>query len=113
MHSPQSRNQVFPATLAFCLALVGAASMIYYHEGLLVPRSDAVLRAADLGNGYSFGDDYYQVWYSCHELLHGRRDPYTVGIMRDIQIALYGRLLDPHRPGDPVDQRAFPYPAYA
>jgi hypothetical protein len=31
---------------------------------------------------------------------------------RDIQIGLYGRLLDPNRPGDPVDQRTFPYPAF-
>lgn len=113
MHNPQTRTQAFNATLALCLALVGAASMIYYHQGLFMPRVEAVLKAKDLGNGYSFGNDYYQVWFSCHELLHGKRDPYTLEITRDIQMGLYGRLLDPHRASDPVDQRAFPYPAYA
>ena len=113
MHNPQTRPQAFTATLAFCLALVGAASMIYYHQGLFMPRVVAVLKAEDLGNGYSFGNDYYQVWFSCHELLHGKRDPYTLEITREIQMGLYGRLLDPHRASDPVDQRAFPYPAYA
>ncbi len=31
---------------------------------------------------------------------------------REIQVGLYGRPLDPNRPGDPVDRRVFPYPAF-
>lgn len=113
MANPQTRNKPFPATLVLFLALIGAASMIYYHQGLFMPRVVGVLKAEGLGNGYSFGNDFYQVWFTCRELLRARRDPYAVEITRDIQMGLYGRLLDPHRPTDPEDQRAFPYPAYA
>ena len=77
-----------------------------------MPRVVAVRTANGLGHGYSFGNDFYQIWFSCHQLLRAKRDPYTPEMTRDIQIGLYGRPLDPHRLGDPVDQRAFPYPAY-
>lgn len=100
-------------TLALCLALIGAAAMTYYHQGLFMPRVVAVRTQAGLGGGYSFGNDYYQVWLSSRELLRQRTDPYSPEMMRDIQMGLYGRLLEPNRPGDPVDKRMFPYPAYA
>jgi len=77
-----------------------------------MPRSEAVRQANGLGSGYSFGNDFYQIWFSSGELLRAKRDPYTPEMTRDIQVGLYGRPLDLRRPGDPVDQRAFPYPAY-
>ncbi len=85
--------------------------MLYYHEALFIPRAAAVQKAEGLGNGYLFGNDLYQIWITARELRHGR-DPYAPTITRQIQTGLYGRPLDAHRPGDPVDQRAFPYPAY-
>ncbi len=78
-----------------------------------MPRVVAVRTAEGLGNGYSFGNDFYQVWLSARELFQLRRDPYSVEMTRDIQVGLYGRPLDATRAGDPVDRRVFPYPAFA
>lgn len=87
--------------------------MIYYHQGLFMPRVVAVRTAAGLGNGYSFGNDFYQVWLTSQEWLRHGRDPYSPEMTREIQIGLYGRPLDPNRPTDPVDRRVFPYPFFA
>lgn len=111
---PPSRlgTRTFSPTLALCLALIGAASFVYYHQGLFMPRVVEVRMANGLGHGYSFGNDFYQVWLSSLELLRERRDPYSLKMTLEIQTGLYGRPLDPTRPGDPIDQRVFPYPAY-
>src|SRR5579862_9169821 len=112
MTAPGPANRAFSPTLAFCLALIGAGSMLYYHQGLFMPRVVAVRAADGLGNGYSFGNDFYQVWLSSRQLLRQRLDPYSEEMTHEIQAGLYGRLLDPNRPGDPVDRRVFPYPAF-
>jgi hypothetical protein len=78
-----------------------------------MPRVVAVRTAEGLGNGYSFGNDFYQVWLTSRQWLRQRRDPYSPEMTREIQIGLYGRPLDPNRPGDPVDRRVFPYPVFA
>lgn len=98
--------------VALCLSVVGAFSMLYYYQRLFMPRVMAVREARGLQNGYFFGDDFYQIWLPSHELLRGRRDPYTPEMTRDIQRGLYGRPLDAKRGGDPVDQRAFAYPLF-
>jgi hypothetical protein len=103
----------FSSTLAFWLALIGAGSMLYYHQALFMPRVVAVRTAEGLGNGYSFGNDFYQVWLTSRQLLLIRSDPYSPEMTREIQTGLYGRPLDPTRPGDPIDRRVFPYPAFA
>jgi len=113
MAASPTGTRAVPSTLALFLALIGAASMLYYHQRLFMPRVVAVRVAAGLGNGYSFGNDFYQVWLSSQELLRHRRDPYSPEMTREIQIGLYGRPLDPNRPGDPIDRRVFPYPAFA
>jgi hypothetical protein len=105
--------RTFPATLALLLAVLGAASMVYYHQGFFMPRVEAARAAQDLGHGYSFGNDFYQVWLSSRELLRQRRNPYAPEMTREIQVGLYGRPLDPNRRGDPTDRRVFPYPLYA
>ncbi|HME34404.1 MAG TPA: glycosyltransferase family 87 protein [Candidatus Sulfotelmatobacter sp.] len=87
--------------------------MIYYHQGLFMPRVVAVRTANGLGNGYSFGNDFYQVWLTSREWLRHGSDPYSLEMTQKIQIGLYGRPLDPTRPTDPVDRRVFPYPVYA
>jgi len=112
MSAPRPGTRTFSPTLALCLAVIGAASFLYYHQGLFMPRVVAVRTANGLGHGYSFGNDFYQVWLSCKELLRERRDPYSLQMTLEIQTGLYGRPLDPTRPGDPIDQRVFPYPAY-
>lgn len=109
----QNKTFVLSPTLALCLALIGAASMTYYYQGLFIPRSLAVRQANNLGGGVSFGNDFYQIWLASRQWLHQRRDPYSPEMTREIQIGLYGRTLDSSRPQDPKDQRIFPYPVFA
>ena len=73
--------------------------MLYYYEHLFLARVVAVRNAESLGGGYFFGNDFYPVWLTSRELLRARRDPYTLEMTRDIQVGLYGRPLDPNRPG--------------
>jgi len=113
MAASPNATRSFPSALALALALIGSASFLYYHQRLFIPRVAAVSATEGLGNGYSFGNDFYQVWLSSQELLRHRRDPYSPEMTQAIQIGLYGRPLDPARAGDPVDRRVFPYPAYA
>ena len=112
MPVPLNAPRAFSPNLALFFTLLAAASMLYYHLGLFIPRSHAVLAAQGLGNGYSFGNDFYQVWIAARELQQKKLDPYSAEMTREIQIGLYGRPLDPQRVGDPIDQRGFPYPAF-
>ena len=112
MATSQPATPTLSSTLALCLALIGAASMLYYHQGLFMPRVLAVRAARGLGNGYAFGNDFYQVWLASREWLRNGRDPYSPEMTREIQTGLFGRPLDPNRPGDPIDRRVFPYPAF-
>jgi hypothetical protein len=115
MTAPTPENRLFPI-VALCLALIGSASMLYYHQGLFMPGVLRVRAASGLGNGFSFGNDFYQVWLTSREALHPRHlyshDLYSEAMTREIQIGLYGRPLDLRIPTDPVDRRVFPYPAY-
>ena len=112
MPSANMSIRSFLPTLALCLAVGGSAAMIYYHEALFMPQVLAVQQARDLGNGYSFGDDFYQIWLSARDWLHRGIDPYSTEMTRQIQIGLYGRPLNPRRLTDPIDARRFPYPLF-
>ena len=112
MATSQPATLTLSSTLALCLALIGAASMLYYHQGLFMPRVRAVRAARGLGHGYAFGNDFYQVWITSREWLRNGRDPYSPEMTREIQTGLFGRPLDPNRPSDPIDRRVFPYPAF-
>ena len=101
------------AALALGLALVGAASMVYYEFGLFMPRLLGMRAATNLAGGYAFGNDFYQVWLTSREWRLHNRDPYSAEMTREIQTGLYGRPLDPGIPTDPIDRRVFPYPAFA
>jgi len=101
------------ALLALCVAVVGAAAILYYQVGLFLPRSQEVRETRELGGGYGFADDLYQIWLTSLEWQQHRSDPYSAQMTREIQTGLYGRPLDPNRPGDPKDLRMFPYPAFA
>lgn len=110
MSEPYSGNRSV-AVLALCLALVGAAAMLYYHQFIFMPRALSERDTNGLGNGYSFGNDFYQIWLTTRELRHGR-DPYSTAMTREIQTGIYGRPLNPSLATDPRDQRRFPYPAF-
>lgn len=106
------RTQVVPA-LALALACVGAASMVYYHLGLFIPRSLQVRPSIGLTNGYFFGNDFYPVWLTARESALGHIDLYSYDVTRQIQIGLFGRPVDPHRKSDPpLDYRQYSYPAF-
>ncbi|HZE26641.1 MAG TPA: glycosyltransferase 87 family protein [Terriglobales bacterium] len=92
------------------LALLFSTSMWLYVYRVLVPyqRADAVAHNRPRGNL----SDLYPRWLGARELLLHRRNPYSPEITRAIQAGYYGRELDPHRPGDPMDQQAFAYPVY-
>jgi Glycosyltransferase family 87 len=108
-----NRSSVRFATFALCLALVGAASMLYYHLHLFIPNVLQVRAAKGLGNGYAFGDDFYPVWLAAHLSQLDHRNPYSPETTRQIQIGLFGRPFNPLKPTDPpVDYREFAYPAF-
>jgi hypothetical protein len=114
--TPDSRPGTSPhfAVLAFCLALVGAGSMLYYHQGIFMPGVLQMRSATGLGNGYSFGNDFYPIWLTVRQWQVAHRDPYSPEITREIQTGLFGRPLDARNPGDPpIDYREFAYPAFA
>jgi hypothetical protein len=101
------------ALLALALALLGSASMLYYHLGLFLPRTLEHRASMGLGNGYAFGNDFYPVWLTTREWRAEHRDPYSPEMTRQIQTGLFGRPLDPQNPSDaPVDYREFAYPAF-
>ena len=59
------------------------------------------------------GCDFYQIWLTSHELLFKRVNPYTTEMTTRIQMGVFGRAIDSHRPGDPRPYLAlFPYPLY-
>jgi hypothetical protein len=112
LQSEFRRTQVMPA-LALALACIGAASMVYYHLGLFIPRVLQVRSSIGLGNGYSFGDDFYPVWLTVRESRAGDRDLYSYGMTRKIQTGIFGRPLDPRNKFDPsIDYRQYAYPAF-
>ncbi|MGE5726201.1 MAG: glycosyltransferase 87 family protein [Acidobacteriota bacterium] len=108
--APRRRTVRRARPLAVALALLVAASMWLYVQGVLVPyqQADAVRYSRPRGNL----SDLYPRWLGARELLLHGRDPYSRQVTREIQVGYYGRELDPSRPYDPKDQQAFAYPVY-
>ena len=104
---PSSRLSV----IALALALIGSAAMLNYYLNRFLPRAREV-RAARQLVGYSFGNDLYTVWCGAHAGVQGHRDLYSPEMTHEMQMGLYGRSIDPARPGDPKDLRIFGYPAF-
>jgi len=95
------------------LALFLAVGTCYYYFDLLLPRARLADAANEMVGLYDYGGDFYPIWLTGRELLFHGRNPYTQEMTRDIQIGLFGRPMDPHRPTDwPVEYRAFSYPLY-
>ena len=110
---PGNRPSSLYAALALSLALVGSAAMLDYHLHLFIPRVLQVRASKGLGNGFSFGDDFYPIWLTAREWRASHRDPYSSLMTRQIQTGLFGRPLDAHIPTDPpADYREFAYPAF-
>jgi glycosyl transferase family 87 len=101
------------ALVALSFALVGAACLDYYHLGLFIPRMLQVRASIGLGNGYSFGDDFYPIWITSRAAHVDHADIYSAAMTRQIQTGLFGRPLDARNRFDPpTDYRQFAYPAF-
>jgi hypothetical protein len=95
------------------VALFLAVGTCYYYFDLFLPRARLADAADQMVGLYDYGGDFYPIWLTGRELLFHGRNPYTQEMTRDIQIGLFGRPMDPHRPTDwPVEFRAFSYPLY-
>jgi hypothetical protein len=106
-------RRAFSGILALTFALIGAASVLYYHVGIFMPRVEQVRAAKHLEGEYSFGNDFYPIWLTSREWLRARRDPYSETVTREIQKGLFGRPLDGRFATDPpADYRTFAYPAF-
>jgi hypothetical protein len=101
------------SVLCLTLAMLGAASMVYYHLALFMPRVQKAQAAKHLSGEYVLGNDFYPIWLTSREWIRERRDPYSPALTREIQIGLFGRPLDSQFPTDPPsDYRTFAYPAF-
>jgi len=100
-------------TRTLILTLLIAIGTSYYYFGLLLPRARQRDVANHMAGCCAFGGDFYPIWLTGRGLLHTGINPYTQDMTREIQIGLYGRVMDPARPADPpTDFRAFAYPLY-
>ena len=112
MSKPASGNRNV-AVLALCLAIVGAAAMLYYHLHLFIPNVLQTRAIKGLGKGYAFGADFYPIWLVARQWQVDHRDPYSAEMTREIQTGLFGRALDAGNPSDPpAEYREFAYPAF-
>jgi len=93
--------------LLFFALLLSANMWSYWHR---LPQIVYVLTADSVKPKAL--SDLYPRWYGTRELLLRHRDPYGVEVSHEIQIAFYGKVLDPSRPGEPRDQQRFAYPLY-
>lgn len=109
----ENRRSSRIAWIALALALIGAGSMLYYHQVLFLPRAREVSAAKGLAGRLAFGDDFYPVWLSTRQSRLEHWDLYGSEMTGKIQTALFGRPLDPKNPKDPPpDYRQFAYPAF-
>jgi hypothetical protein len=91
------------------LALVGCASMIFFWSS--VTSTVHASRASSINNPKVL-TDFYPSWYATRELLLRHRDPYGPDVNRELQLAYYGKVLDPSRPEERQDEQRFVYPLY-
>ena len=110
---PETRPSLCFPGVCLALALVGAASMLYYHQRLFMPHVEKVQATKHLAGEYAWGNDFYPIWLTSRRWLVERLDPYSPALTREIQIGLFGRPLDSRFPTDPPsDYRTFAYPAF-
>lgn len=93
--------------LAVC---VSAPAWLYVHR-ILEPWADA----KDLQHGGLKAQmgDLYPRWVGARELLLNRRNPYSIEVSHEIQMAYYGHIVTPEEARQRVvDEQRFAYPIY-
>lgn len=95
------------SALVLCVLL--AAGMVGYYFRIFLPRARTT--RAVLHITFFYGEDLYPYWLGTREVLSHRVSPYSEQTTRKIQIAVYGRTLDPQGPFE-RDQHRFSYPLY-
>jgi hypothetical protein len=94
---------------AFVVCLLLAAGMVGYYFRIFLPRARAT--RAVLHITFFYGEDLYPYWLGTREVLAHHVSPYSQQVTRQIQVAVYGRPLDPQSPFE-RDQHRFSYPLY-
>lgn len=96
------------------LLLLLALGMEYYFFAVLIPRTRELQYLHNQAGGYSYGNDFFQIWVTTRDLLEHRTDPYTPAMQQRIEIGLYGRTLDRSQKADSiVPYRGYSYPLTA
>src|SRR5215469_8708833 len=99
---------------AFAVLLLLSVALDYYFFAVLIPRTRELQASHNQAGGYSYGNDFYQIWITTQELLEHRTDPYTADMQERIEIGLYGRPLDRSQKADAiVPYRGYSYPLTA
>src|SRR5882757_6668741 len=103
-HKSRKRDWIF---LGIALAL--AAGMWFFSQGVMAPAEREYYAAK--GQPMDVGD-LYPRWYGARELLLHHRDPYSLEVSREIQVAYYGHPLDTAGADRGRDEQRFAYPVY-
>ncbi len=98
--------------IILAIAILCSACMAYYHLAVFVRRAQQTRAAQGLGNGVSFGADFYPIWLTARDGLLSHRDPYSPEMTGQIQTGLFGRPIDARLHAAPINYRAFSYPAF-
>lgn len=95
--------------LAFAASVVLTAGMVGYYLHIFLPRVRTTRAALHIT--FFYGEDLYPYWSGTRELFAHGVSPYSEQATREIQVAVYGRPLDPQNPYE-RDQHRFSYPLY-
>src|SRR5271155_5175329 len=99
-----------PNRMARLFALLLCSASMYFYWSRVPQNIDGIspsvaTRARPL-------TDLYAQWFGVRELLLHRRDPYSNDVTHELQLAYYGRDLEPPEAAQPSHQQRFAYPLY-
>jgi hypothetical protein len=106
---PEAPKSIAREWLILALALAMAAGMWFFSQWVMAPAERAYYAAK--GQPMDIGD-LYPRWYGARELLLHHRDPYSLEVSREIQVAYYGHPLDTAGADRGRDEQRFAYPVY-
>lgn len=96
--------------LARLFTLLLCSASMYFYWSRVPQNIDAI--APSVTARPSPLTDLYAQWFGIRELLLHHRDPYSNDFSRELQVAYYGKDLDPLQAAHPTHQQRFAYPLY-